>query len=92
MTTQRINLNMQKKYLSVIDAFAKMNGRSRTYVIEELLAPSIPALEELLVLADDLEGMTDAERLRVLKNLNAIEEKLTPAIESMPKHIKGAKQ
>ena len=87
--THRINLNLSLETLKVIDDFALMNNRSRTYVIEELLKPSLPALRELLKLSDDLKTMTDADRLTALAKLTNIEEKLTSTAHSMPNHLRG---
>lgn len=87
--THRINLNLSLETLEVIDAFAAMNDRSRTYVIEELLKPSLPALRQLLKLSDDLKTMSDADRLTALAKLTSTEEKLTNSTRNMPKHLEG---
>lgn len=87
--THRINLNLSLETLEVIDAFAAMNDRSRTYVIEELLKPSLPALRQLLKLSDDLKTMSDADRLTALAKLTSTEEKLANLSRNMPKHLEG---
>jgi len=87
--THRINLNLSLETLEVIDAFAAMNGRSRTYVIEELLKPSLPALRQLLKLSDDLKTMSDADRLTALAKLTSTEEKLSSTVRAMPDHLEG---
>ena len=87
--THRINLNLNIETLEVIDAFAKMNDRSRTYVIEELLKPSLPALRQLLKLSDQLKTMSDADRLTALAKLTNIDEKLSTNARNMPKHLDG---
>ena len=87
--THRINLNLSLETLEVIDAFAAMNDRSRTYVIEELLKPSLPALRQLLKLSDDLKTMSDADRLTALAKLTHVEDKLTNNARNMPKHLQG---
>lgn len=86
--THRINLNLELETLEVIDAFAKMNNRSRTYVIEELLKPSLPALRELLKLSGELEEMSDVERLAALAKLSRTEEKLTNLGRNLPDHVR----
>ena len=87
--THRINLSLNRETLDVIDAFAKMNDRSRTYVIEELLKPSLPALRQLLKLSDDLKTMSDADRLTALAKLTNTEEKLASNARALPGHIEG---
>ena len=87
--THRINLNLSLETLEVIDAFADMNDRARTYVIEELLKPSLPALRQLLKLSDDLKTMSDADRLIALAKLTSTEEKLANSSRNMPKHLEG---
>lgn len=82
--THRINLNLSLETLRVIDDFALMNNRSRTYIIEELLKPSVPALRELLKLSDDLKTMSDVDRLTALSKLTNIEEKLAATVRRMP--------
>lgn len=89
MATHRINLNLSIELIEVIDAFAKMNGRSRTYVVEELLKPSVPSLKALLKLSDDLAAMTDAERLTAIAKLSSMEDKLKINVRNMPGHIDG---
>lgn len=89
MTTHRINLNLSIELIEVIDAFAKMNGRSRTYVVEELLKPSVPSLKALLKLSDDLGRMTDAERLTAIAKLSNTQDKLRNTALNMPSHLEG---
>lgn len=86
---KRVNLYMEKDIVDVIDAFADMNQRSRTFVIHELLRPSIPALRELLKISDELNTMTDAVRLNTLTKLIHAEEKLVNAARNMPDQLKG---
>lgn len=86
---KRINLFMEKDIVDVIDAFAAMNQRSRTFVIHELLRPSMPALRELLKISDELNTMTDAVRLNTLTKLINAEEKLVNAARNMPDQLKG---
>lgn len=85
----RINLNMEIETLEVIDAFAKMNNRTRSYIIESFLKPALPALRELLAMPEKLTAMNDADRLAALAKLNQTEEKLTNLSRSMPAHLKG---
>ena len=85
----RINLNMEIETLEVIDAFAKMNNRTRSYIIESFLKPALPALRELLAMPEKLTAMNDADRLAALAKLNQTEEKLTSLSRSMPAHLKG---
>ena len=87
--THRINLNLEVDTLEVIDAFAKLNKRSRTYVIESFIKPALPALRELLAMPDKLTAMSDAERLTALAKLNQTEQRLTNLSRSMPAHLKG---
>lgn len=86
---KRINLFMEKDIVDVLDAFAAMNQRSRTFVIHELLRPAMPALLELLAMPEKLTAMTDTDRLTALAKLNQTEEKLTNLSRSMPAHLKG---
>ena len=87
--THRINLNLEVETLEVIDAFAKLNNRSRTYVIESFIKPALPALRELLAMPEKLTAMSDTDRLTALAKLNQTEEKLTNLSRSMPAHLKG---
>lgn len=86
---KRVNLFMEKDIVDVLDAFAAMNQRSRTFVIHELLRPSMPALRELLKLSGDLKTMSDADRLIALSKLADMEEKLSTTVLAMPDHIQG---
>lgn len=87
--THRINLNLEVETLEVIDAFAKLNNRSRTYVIESFIKPALPALRQLLAMPEKLTAMSDADRLAALAKLSNIEEKTTNATRSMPEHLEG---
>lgn len=84
---KRVNLFMEKDIVDVLDAFAAMNQRSRTYVIHELLRPAMPALRKLLTIPDKLTAMSDADRLAALAKLTDTEEKLTNITRNMPKHL-----
>lgn len=86
---KRVNLFMEKDIVDVLDAFAAMNQRSRTYVIHELLRPAMPALRELLTIPDKLTAMSDADRLAALAKLTDTEEKLTNNARNMPKYLEG---
>ena len=88
----RINLYMELETIEVIDAFAKMNDRSRSYVIESFLKPALPALRELLAMPEKLTSLSDVDRLAALSKLNQTEEKLTNMSRSMPAHLKGVTQ
>ena len=90
-TTQnkRVNLFIEVEILEVIDAFAKMNNRSRTYLINELLRPTLPSLLSLLKVSDDLKAMSDVDRLTALAKLTQTEEKLTNTTRNMPNHLRG---
>lgn len=87
--THRINLNLELETLEVIDAFAQLTDRSRTYVIESLLKPALPALRELLAMPDKLTAMNDVDRLAALAKLHETEEKLTNTVRNLPKHLQG---
>ena len=85
----RINLNMEVETLEVIDAFAKMNNRTRSYIIESFLKPALPALRELLAMPEKLTSMNDADRLAALAKLNETEQRLTHLGRSIPSDLKG---
>lgn len=87
--THRINLNLEIETLEVIDAFAKLNNRSRTYVIESFLKPALPALRELLAMPEKLTSMSDVDRLAALSKLTQTEEKLANTARNMPNHLDG---
>lgn len=86
---KRINLFMEKDMVEVLDAFAALNDRSRTYVIHELLRPAMPALRELLAMPEKLTASSDADRLAALAKLHQMEEKLTNTTRNLPKHLEG---
>ncbi len=87
--THRVNLNLEVETLEVIDAFAKLNGRTRTYVIESFIKPALPALRELLAMPEKLTAMSDADRLAALAKLANTEEKLTNTTRNLPAHLEG---
>ena len=87
MSLKRININMDAELLEVLDAFAKMNDRTRTYVIHELLMPSVPTLKQLLKMASDLAKMSDSERLTALGKLAEFEGALTETALKIPNSI-----
>lgn len=86
---KRINLFMEKDIVDVLDAFAAMNQRSRTFVIHELLRPAMPALRELLAMPEKLTAMNDVDRLAALAKLNQTEQRLTDLGRSIPADLKG---
>lgn len=87
--TQRVNLNLEVDTLEVIDAFAKLNDRTRTHVIESFIKPALPALRELLSMSDKITAMSDAERLQALSKLDNTELKLSAFGRVLPQHLKG---
>lgn len=89
MTTRRVTFNMDSDLLDVLDSFAAMNDRTRTYVIHELLMPSVPMLKELLNLSKDLSAMSDTERLIALQKMKQTEDGLQEIMNQLPEHIEG---
>lgn len=86
---KRVNLFIEVEILEVLDAFSKMNNRSRTYLINELLRPTLPSLINLLKVSDDLKAMSDVDRLTALSKLTQTSDKLASISRSMPDHIEG---
>ena len=86
---KRVNLFIEVETLEVLDAFAKMNNRSRTHIVNDLLRPSLPALRSLLKVSDELKTMSDVDRLTALAKLASTEEKLANATRNMPNNLEG---
>lgn len=87
MSIKRINMNFDTELLEVLDAFAAMNNRTRTYVVHELLMPSLPMLKELLSLSKEVSLMSDSDRLAALHKLHLKEDSLQELVDSLPGQI-----
>lgn len=84
---RRINLILSPGLVEIIDEFAALTRRSRSHICEELLTPSIPALEELLLTAKELASTPEVERYKRLQQLDDLEVKLTRNAKAIPKAI-----
>lgn len=88
MKTKRVTFNMEEELLDVLDAFAEMNGRTRTFVFHELLKPSLPMLKELLKLSKEVSLMSDTDRLLALQKLQVAENELQEISDDLPGYVK----
>lgn len=88
MKTKRVTFNMEEELLDVLDAFAEMNGRTRTFVIHELLKPSLPMLKELLKLSKEVSLMSDADRLLAFQKMQIAENDLQEIADDLPGYVK----
>lgn len=89
----RLNVMMDSDIIDALDAFAMMNKTNRSHVLNELLRPSLPALNELLDLAYRMKQQNDEQKnTQTLKTLNQIESQLTKPLKQIPDYIKGLQQ
>lgn len=76
--------------LDTLDALCALNGSSRSHLLNEMLRPSLPALNELLDLSHRMKEQANPEKTaQTLKTLNHIETQLNKPIEQIPNYIKG---
>lgn len=86
----RLNVMMDSDILDTLDALAMLNGSSRSHLLNELLRPSIPALNELIDLSERMKKEANQEKTdQTLKTLSNIEERLSKPIKQIPEYIKG---
>ena len=81
----RINLYFETDLLDIIDEFAAITGRSRSYIIRGLLRPAMPSLQSLLNAAQ--EAKTDKEAVDA--RLSTIERALMNTVCKLPDAIEG---
>ena len=60
----RLNVMMDSDILDTLDALAMLNGSSRSHLLNELLRPSIPALNELIDLSERMKKEANQEKNR----------------------------
>ena len=86
----RLNVMLDEDILHTLNELAALNGSSRSHLLNELLRPSIPALNELIDLSERMKKQADQEKNEhTLKSLSNIEEKLSKPIKQIPDYIKG---
>ena len=81
----RINLYFETDLLAIIDEFAAITGRSRSYIIRGLLRPAMPSLQALLNAAQEAKTDKDAVDAR----LSTIERALMNTISKLPDALEG---
>ena len=86
----RLNVMLDEDILNALNELAALNGSSRSHLLNELLRPSIPALNELIDLSQRMKEQANPEKTaQTLKTLNHIETQLNKPIEQIPNYIKG---
>lgn len=86
----RLNVMMDSDILDTLDALVMLNGSSRSHLLNELLRPSIPALNELIDLSERMKKEANQEKTeQTLKTLSNIEEQLNKPVKQIPDYIKG---
>lgn len=81
---------MDSDILDTLDALGVLNGSSRSHLLNELLRPSIPALNELIDLSERMKKEANQEKTeQTLKTLSNIEEQLNKPVKQIPDYIKG---
>lgn len=84
----RLNVMMDADIVDTLDSFAILNGSSRSHVLNELLRPSMPALQELLELSHHMKNNPDSIP-ESIESLDKLEEQLNKPVEQIPAYIKG---
>ncbi len=86
----RLNVMLDEDILSTLNELAALNGSSRSHLLNELLRPSIPALNELIDLSERMKKEANQEKTdQTLKTLSNIEERLNKPVKQIPDYIKG---
>lgn len=83
----RTNVMLDADILDTLDAMASLNGSSRSHLLNELLRPSIPALQELIELSVRMQKKTPKDE--TLKALDNLEAQLTKPVQQIPEYLKG---
>ena len=86
----RLNVMLDEDILNTLNELAALNGSSRSHLLNELLRPSIPSLNELIDLSERMKKEANQEKTeQTLKTLSNIEEKLNKPVKQIPDYIKG---
>lgn len=86
----RLNVMLDEDILNTLNELAALNGSSRSHLLNELLRPSIPSLNELIDLSVRMKKEADEDKIaHSLKTLDGIESKLTKPIAQIPDYIRG---
>jgi len=71
---QRINLFFEPDALDILDRYAALTGKSRSYVIRSLFRPAMPTLEALLDQHEAALKAAQEERARIDAHLSKVED------------------
>ena len=86
----RLNVMLDEDILNTLNELAALNGSSRSHLLNELLRPSIPALNELIDLSERMKKEANQEKTdQTLKTLSNIEERLSKPVKQIAEYIKG---
>lgn len=86
----RLNVMMDEDIIETLDRLRALNGASRSHLLNELLRPSLPALNELIELSLRMQSEANTEKTaKSLKTLDDIESKLTKPMSQIPDYIRG---
>lgn len=85
----RVNVMMDKDVLETLDAFRQINGASRSHMLNELLRPSLPSLNELIKLHYRMKTDPELDTAAACDTLTAIENKLSGPVSQLPEYIRS---
>lgn len=87
----RVNVMMSPDLLEVLDGFCALTGKTRSALIDDLLRPSVPSLNELiqLQLKMKLKEMSGGSVSTPLESLDKLEQQLLKPLNELPGVIKN---
>lgn len=87
----RVNVMMSPDLLEVLDNFCSLTGKTRSALVDELLRPAVPSLNELiqLQLKMKLKAMSGGSSAAALKSLDKLESQLLNPLNELPGVIKN---
>lgn len=85
---QRINFMIDPDMLESLDYVAKVLGKTRSSLINELLSPAMPPLLEVIRLAQSLDGLSSLERDLVIQKLGIVGSAAENNVDKLTSHLK----
>lgn len=82
---------MSPDLLDVLDNFCALTGKTRSSLVDDLLRPAVPSLNELiqLQLKMKLKEMSGGSSSAALKSLDKLQSQLTKPLNELPGVIKN---
>lgn len=86
---RRLTVSLSSEIYESIDRLAALQGVSKSFLINQYLAPAVPAINNTTALIERLRDATDAERLTFKAAIDDFSNSVEADLKHFERHVDG---